>query len=401
MTGAAGGRLVENVMHFARVLRRAGLPVGPGRVIDAVEALTAVGLKKREDVYWTLHAVFVSRRDQAPIFDQAFHVFWRNLELLERMMRAMLPTLEQLEPAAEKKEAAQRRVADAFLPAPGDGKGEPEPQVEYDASLTFSAAEVLQKKDFEQMSAAELAEARLAVQRLSLATELLPSRRLIPSSRGRAIDMRASLRRSLKTHGAVIPLARKSPRPKQPALVVICDISGSMATYSRMFLHFLHAVTGDRDRVHSFVFGTRLTNISRYLRHKDVDHALAQVSAHVEDWSGGTRIGKCLHDFNRNWSRRVLGQGAIVLLVTDGLDRDAGDGLSREAERLHKSCRKLIWLNPLLRWDGFEPKSLGIKALLPHVDEFRAVHNLASLAALTKILSDPAAEISARVRKAA
>jgi hypothetical protein len=181
----------------------------------------------------------------------------------------------------------------------------------------------------------------------------------------------------------------KQQRRRPPPLVVICDISGSMSRYSRMLLHFLHAVTSDRDRVHSFVFGTRLTNVTRFLRHKDIDVALEKVAAAVVDWAGGTRIGACLHDFNRTWARRVLGQGAVVLFISDGLDRDNAEGLRGEMERLHRSCRRLVWLNPLLRYEGYEPKSLGAKAIMPHVDDFRTVHNLESLSQLTEVLSEP------------
>ena len=186
--------------------------------------------------------------------------------------------------------------------------------------------------------------------------------------------------------GALIPLQRRAPRTRRAPLVVLCDISGSMSRYSRIFLHFLHGLTNDRDRGHVFLFGTRLTNITPYLRQRDVDRALAEVAAAVEDWAGGTRIGHCLRDFNRKWARRLLGQGARVLLISDGLDRDAGAGLEAEIDRLHRSCRRLIWLNPLLRFDGFEPKSLGIRALLPHVDEFRPAHNLHSLTELAVAL---------------
>jgi len=185
-------------------------------------------------------------------------------------------------------------------------------------------------------------------------------------------------------------LMRRERRMRRPPLVILCDISGSMERYSRMLLHFLHAVTNDRDRVYTFLFGTRLTNVTRYLRHKDVDEALARVGAAVVDWSGGTRIGHCLHEFNQLWSRRVLTQGAMVLLISDGLDRDEGAGLEVEMERLHKSCRRLIWLNPLLRFEGFQPKSVGIRAILPHVDEFRTIHNLESMRDLTRILSEAA-----------
>jgi uncharacterized protein len=169
----------------------------------------------------------------------------------------------------------------------------------------------------------------------------------------------------------------------------LCDISGSMARYAQILLHFLHAVTNDRDRVQVFLFGTRLSNVTRQLRHRDPEAAFQMVSHIVPDWSGGTRIGEALDSFNHLWARRVLGQGAIVLLITDGLDRDGAKGLAENMDRLHRSCRRLIWLNPLLRWAGFEPKSQGIRAMLPHVDDFRPVHNLASLRALVDLLSRP------------
>jgi uncharacterized protein with von Willebrand factor type A (vWA) domain len=199
--------------------------------------------------------------------------------------------------------------------------------------------------------------------------------------------MRATLRAALRSGGSVIPLQYRKRRRKPPPLVILCDISGSMGRYTRMLLHFMHAITNDRDRVHTFLFGTRLTNVTRYLRNKDIDVAVEKCTGAVEDWSGGTRIGESLADFNRYWSRRVLGQGAVVMLISDGLDRDAGRGLDVEMERLHKSCRRLIWLNPLLRFEGFEPKSQGIRAIMPHVDEFRPVHNLESLTELVEALN--------------
>ena len=384
------GKLVENVMHFARVLRAAGLPVGPGRVIEALRALETAGITRRDDFYWALHSVFVNRRDQREIFDQAFHIFWRNPRLLERMMGMLLPNIEQA-PGQEKEDETLRRVAEAFAPKQGKGKSDEErvEEVEFDMRLTFSDQERLQKMDFEAMTADEIARARAAISRLTLPLEKVRTRRFRRASRGPRIDMAASLRASLRSGGAIIPLRAKSPVFRPPPLVVLCDVSGSMTQYSRIFLHFMHALTNDRDRVHTFTFGTRLTNVTRFLRNKDVDAALARVSDEVKDWSGGTRIGSTLAEFNRYWSRRVLGQGAVVLLITDGLDREGGAGLAEEAERLHKSCRRLIWLNPLLRFDGFEPKSQGIRALLPHVDEFRPVHNLESLAELARALSEP------------
>ncbi|HKR19902.1 MAG TPA: VWA domain-containing protein [Stellaceae bacterium] len=381
----SGGNLVANIMYFARTLRAAGLPVGPGRVLQAVEAVRAVGVGSRDDFYWTLHAVFVNRRDQRLIFDQAFHVFWRNPKLLERMMGLLLPELQvPREDGAE----MSRRLAEALRAGQTDSASRPhEDKAEVDAAMTFSPREILQTKDFEKMSTAEMSAARDAVKKLALALAEKPTRRFAANPRGARIDMRATLRAQLRA-GGLIALKRKDRAPRPPPLVVLCDISGSMSRYTRIFLHFLHAVINDRDRVHAFLFGTRLTNITRPLRTRDVDEALDKVAAAVEDWSGGTRIGQCLAEFNHRWSRRVLGQGAVVLFISDGLDRDAGVGLAREMERLHKSCGRLIWLNPLLRYAGFAPKSLGMKAILPHVDEFRPVHNLESLKAVVAALAE-------------
>ncbi len=387
----AGGRFARNVMHFARALRAAGLPVGPGRVLEALRAIETVGFARRDDLYWTLHAVFVSRHDQREIFDQCFHIFWRDPRLLERMMRLMLPQIETGR-AAEEGEEASRRVAEAFAPEKRPGRGETEgeqeePTLEIDAFMTYSERELLQRKDFEQMSAEELAAARREIRRMRLPILEIPTRRFTPHPRGRRIDLRRTLRRSLRGGGAAIDLARKRRQRRHPPLVILCDISGSMSRYSRMLLLFMHTLTNDRDRVHSFLFGTRLTNITRYLRRRDIDLALARIGEIVEDWGGGTRIGHCLRRFNLDWSRRVLGQGAVVLLITDGLDREAGAGLEAEMERLHKSCRRLIWLNPLLRFDAYAPISAGARAMVRHVDELRTVHNLESLRQLARLLA--------------
>ena len=381
------GRLATNIVHFARTLRTAGLRVGPGQILRAIEAVEASGLRKRDDFYWTLHSVFVNRRDQREIFDQAFHVYWRNPRLLEKMMEMLLP---QVGVPAEQDERKQlsRRLQEALQPgrgeAPPQDKDEP-PEVEVEATFTVSDREVLQTRDFEQMSQAEIDDALRAIARLRLPVPLRRTRRYQAARRGPRVDFRASLRRALRPEG-LTELRKREPRKRPPPLVILCDISGSMARYTRMFLHFMHAITNDRDRVYCFTFGTRLSNITRSLRSKDVDIALQKASAQVEDWSGGTRIGQTLHEFNKDWSRRVLGQGAVVLLITDGLDREGAAGLAEEMERLHKSCSRLIWLNPLLRYGAYEPKSQGNKAMLPHVDEFRPVHNLESLAGLIAAL---------------
>jgi len=385
-----GGRLAQNLMRFGRVLRAAGLPVGPGKVLDAIRAVETVGIGSRADFYWALHAVFVNRRDQREVFDQAFHVFWRNPKIMERLMALVLPSFRA--DSTEQMEVS-RRVADAMRGNTGEfpiPETEPEEEIEVDATLTFSEREVLRTMDFEKMSAEELRKAEAAIRRLAASIRPEPTRRFRADPAGSRVDLRQTIRGALRGQPDVIDLKRRMRIRRPPPLVALCDISGSMSRYSRLFLHFLHAVTNDRDRVYSFVFGTRLTNVTRDLRQKDIDAALARVSRHVEDWSGGTRIGATLREFNTRWSRRVLAQGAVVLFISDGLDRDAGAGIAREIERLHKSSRRLIWLNPLLRYEGFAPKSMGVRALLPHVDEFRPVHNLESLESLADALARPA-----------
>jgi hypothetical protein len=385
MTGQPG-HIAENIVHFARVLRRAGVPVGPRQILDAVEAVKRAGIASESDLYWALHSTLIHREDMAEIFDQAFHIFWRDPRLLERMMALMLPELTL--PRDEPEDQTSRRLAEALMKPDSVPQSPPEPDIEIDARETMSAAEILRTKDFEQMSASEIAEARQALSKLTLKRDQVLTRRTRPATHGSLVDMRATLRAALRA-GDIIPLKRRERRHRPPPFVVLCDISGSMSVYARTFLHFLHALTNDRDRVHTFLFGTRLTHVTRQLRHKDVDEALMHVSTSVEDWDGGTRIGETLRRFNVDWARRVLGQGATVLLVTDGLDRDSASGLETEIAKLHRASRRLIWLNPLLRYDGFEPKALGIKTMLPHVDEFRAVHNVASLHELVAALSAP------------
>ncbi len=378
----AAGKLAKNILYFARALRAAGLPVGPGGVLDALAAVEAAGVGDRGDFYATLHAVFVKKHEHSVLFDQAFRIFWRRKGFLEKLIATMAP---QADPARrrDKPEAGANRIADALLKTP-QGDAEAAPWLDVDARFTMSAAELLQTKDFEQMSAAEIARAREIISRLTLPNDAVRTRRHVAAQAPR-VDPRRSFRRTLRS-GAIIDLAFRAPALRHPPIVALCDISGSMSGYTRLLLHFLHAL-GERRRVTTFLFGTRLTNVTRALRARDVDDALARCSAQVKDWAGGTRIAASLRAFNREWSRRVLGQGAIVILFTDGLERDGGEDLGREMERLRKSCRRLIWANPLLRYGEFQAKALGIRAMLPFVDEFRAIHNLASMADLCRALS--------------
>src|SRR5271165_3213429 len=377
------GRLAENIVYFARALRAAGIPVGPGAVLDALEAVKAAGVGTREDFYWTLHAVFVKRHEHSMLFDQAFRIFFRRRGYIDQLMAMTLPQAPTNTPRPP--EAGATRVHEALFSGL-DEKLKKEQEIELDTRMTVSDREVLQKKDFAQMTAAEIAAAKEAMKRLVLPLAEVRTRRLAPHPHGHVLDMRRTLRASMKGGGGFIDLRFIGPKTKPPPIVALLDISGSMSQYSRIFLHFLHALTYSRRRVSTFLFGTRLTNVTRALRERDPDDALAACSASVADWSGGTRIASSLHAFNKQWARRVLTQGAIVLLITDGLERDPDDRLAFEMDRLHRSCRRLIWLNPLLRFEGFSPKARGVQAMLPHVDEFRPIHNLEAMAGLVAAL---------------
>jgi uncharacterized protein len=378
------GRLAENILYFARALRAAGIPVGPGAVLDALAAVAAAQAGTREDFYWTLHAVFVKRHEHSILFDQAFRIFFRRRGYLERLLAMTMPQIAA--PREEEHKPALQRIQEALFANVGEHE-QPRPEVEIDARLTVSDREVLQKKDFAQMSAAEIAAAKEAIAKLVLPLDEQRTRRLAVDRQGHAIDIRRTLRASMKGGGAFIDLKYLGPKTKAPPVVALLDISGSMSQYTRLFLHFLHALSEARKHVHTFLFGTRLTNVTRALKERDIDEALAACSGAVADWSGGTRIASSLHSFNKLWGRRVLSDGAIALLITDGLERDGDETLAFEIDRLHRSCRRLIWLNPLLRFDRFEAKAKGIRTMLPHVDEFRAIHNLDSMAELVRALS--------------
>ncbi len=381
---APQGRLAENILYFARALRSAGIPVGPGAVLDALEALSVARVGMRDDFYWTLHAVFVKRHEHTVLFDQAFRIFFRKRGYIEKLIASMLP--ETMSGAPKAPPPGAQRIQEALFAGLNE-REQDKSDVEIDARLTVSDREVLQKKDFAQMTAAEITAAKEAIARLALPLDEVRTRRLAPNRRGHLIDIRRTFRASMKAGGAVIDLKYLGPRVKEPPIVALLDISGSMSEYTRLFLHFLHAVTDARKRVTTFLFGTRLTNVTRAIRQRDPDEALAACTTNVADWSGGTRIASSLRAFNRQWARRVLTQGAVVLLITDGLERDGDDTLAFEIDRLHRSCRRLIWLNPLLRFHGFEARAKGVQTMLPHVDELRPIHNLESMNDLVRALS--------------
>lgn len=388
------GKLVENLTHFGKALRRAGLPVGSRQVIDAVRAVSISGFTSRDDFFWILRSCFISRKEHAVVFEQIFRLYWRDPRFMERMMALLVPMMRGVQedrPA----EAAARRAADALLsdfapPPPQVENDSDDVEIGIDASGTATFGERLRTLDFEQMTNQEMAEAKKIIARLVIDIKPLRSRRKKMHPRGHFPDWRATMRQAAK--GEIKDIVRRDHRIRWPSLVVLCDISGSMSIYSRTILRFLHAVANRQgvgwSRVHAFTFGTQLTNITRHLQHRDADQALAAAGAESPDWEGGTRIGECLRSFNVNWSRRVMGQGSISLLISDGLEGGDTSLLSLEMQRMNLSSRRLIWINPLLRWDGFLPKARGVREMLPHVDCFRSGHNIASLEALANAITN-------------
>jgi uncharacterized protein len=379
------GALPGNLIQFVRLLRRAGFRCGAGATVDAVRAVEAVGIDYRDDVFWALHAVLVTRREEHEVFRTAFDLFWREPGREPPDLSGLVPAVPPSR-APGGRRTAERRLAPpkARVAAGARRQQSAEPDVD---RIAWSDLEVSRTRDFEQMSTAELREAERAIAKLALGLPERRSRRWQHHPRGERVDLRRTLRAMLRAGHTAVPLQRSRRRRRALDLVLLCDISGSMEHYSRPLLHFAHALTRAGDNVHTFLFGTRVTNVTRQLRQRDVDEAMQGAGRATLDWSGGTRIGTSLGEFNRLWLRRVLAGGAVVLLITDGLDRDGARHIAREAARLRRSCRRLIWLNPLLRYEGFAPRAAGVRALLDQVHEMRPVHNLESMDQLVEVLA--------------
>ncbi len=386
---ASINRITQHIIAFGRVLRRAGLEVATGQIIDAMRATQLIGLKSRADVYQGLFSVFVTRREQVELFNQAFHLFWRAPSKLPQVMSLILPQLKMPE-TAQAKQSLRVKQALAENEAqikPPESRPKNEKKEAVDLVLTYSSLEVLRKKDFAAFSNEEVVMARQVLSEMNWNIPSKRTRRFNPNAKGRIFDLRKTVRKNMRNQGELIQLSWRANQTRMRDIVVLCDISGSMERYSRMLLHFMHAVTAGMRRVETFVFGTRLTRITRYLQQRDIDDAVSSVSQKVNDWAGGTRIGDALKDFNYLWARRVLRSGAVVMVISDGWDRGDIPLFEREVARLSRSCYRLIWLNPLLGYENYEPLTRGIKAAMPYIDDFLPVHNLESLEQIGEVLS--------------
>jgi hypothetical protein len=375
----ASGHLLEHVLAFCHMLRAMGVDVGPGQDLELVRALEHVPITSRDDFRAAARCVLVRRHEDLPLFDIAFACFWRRPDGFDPLAQP-IPVIR----VPGRPPRLPRHPHE-----PPDTEGPPRDAHEQPPGLTlvYSPAELLRHKDFGTFSWEEVQACNALLKRMEWRIDLRRTRRRKPARRGRQVDLRRTLRQSLRYGGEPIELKRREVRLRQRSLVVLCDISGSMDRYSRILLQFVHTLTDGMRDVETFVFGTRLTRISRLLHNQDIDDAIRAVSKQVLDWSGGTRIGETLKQFNYVWGRCVLGRGAVVLLISDGWDRGDVILLSREMARLQRSCHRLIWLNPLLGSPGYQPLTRGMQAALPFVDDFLPVHNLISLEQLAEQLS--------------
>jgi hypothetical protein len=378
------GHFLQNLILFERLLRDVGLDVDPSQTIDLVQALDHIEIRHRADFYYTLRSLLVHRREDMPLFDQAFALFWREPGRRSAKMESMI------------RGAQKRRPSPIIVPPPLKEQTEPSPQPEpspaddqstiIQATVTYSTREVLRHKDFAYLTFEELEAVRRMMAELIWTLGERRTRRRQPG-RGQQIDLRRTLRRNLRHGGEILEWARREPKSKPRPLVIIADVSGSMERYTRLLLHFVYGlVAALKQPVEAFVFSTHLTRITRQLRNRDVDRSLREVSHAVSDWSGGTRIGQAIKSFNYDWGRRVLTRGAVVLVISDGWDCGDISLLHDEMARLQRSCYRLIWLNPLLGSPEYEPLTQGMQAALPFVDDFLPVHNLTSLEDLAQRL---------------
>jgi len=379
-------KLDKNIVFFARLLRASGILIGSDSILEAIESIKLVDIKNKKSFFYALQTCFIKRPEDMKIFAQAFSLFWQNPRFRDRMRDLLLPQTRIQNPEEEKEELAKRIQDTLSTPEKPKERVVEEETLLIDTSGTASDTKLFNEKDFEMMSKEEIHIASQSIKELLIKIPKRPFRRSEKSYLGLEVSARESLRRAKRNFGSVIPKLVRKKEVSRP-VVVLLDISGSMENYSRMMIHFVHNLMQKHKKVHAFLFGTKLTNISFQMKNKDIDVALKEVSKATNDWAGGTRIRDSIFTFNKNWVRRVSSSNSIIFLITDGLDRDHSTDLFNQMERLQKSCYKLVWLNPLLRFTDFLPKSISIKRILLNVDAFLPIHSIESMQNLTSLIS--------------
>ena len=384
-------KLVDNILFFSRILRSTGIPIATNQVINSINAISSIGISNRHNFYYTLKTCLINDQHHFYIFDQAFKILFKQTEVLQKNNNELLENFGEQKNENEKfSNNTSNRIIDALFPKLEKLKKNQllsQDEIPVNNKISYSSNEKLSHQDFETMSTAEIVNAKVAISKFSIESKKIKSRRLIPNNLGKYIDPKRTFIKNIKNGSSSIVLNYKSNKLETSPLIILCDISGSMSSYSRMFLHFMHVIMDKRRNVSTFLFGTRLTNISKYLKNHDIDLALESVSKKVVDWSGGTRIGECIRDYNKNWSKRVQNGNSTVLIITDGLDRGSSHNLEKEMQRLNKTCYKIIWLNPLLRYEKYKALASGAAAMLPHINEMKKIHNLNSMKELAESLN--------------
>ena len=378
----AESKLLENILRFIRLLRNSGIKIGNQSSIDALNSIKILKIGNRNEFYWALHSNLVYRNEDKEIFDQCFHLFWQNPKILQQMFNLLLPQIgTQKAPTNNKKQL--KRISDNIQKQNKDIEKEKKEEIIFDSKMSWSNKSALNTKDFEMMSLKEIKQAEKEIKKFLIKSKTQISRRWKKNDQSSKISTKYTIKKSVKNNG-IIHLAFKDRIKKFKPLVILIDISGSMESYSRIMLFLSHILIQQHKNVEIFTFGTKLTRITKFLKNKDVDDSLDKVGKFVNDWAAGTKITSSIKDFNFNWSRRILTQNQTLLLITDGLERDDSQNLDFEINRLSLFTNNIIWLNPLLRYEKFEPKVNSIKTILRHVDKHVPIHNINSIKRLVE-----------------
>ena len=370
-------KFLDNILRFIRLLRKSGVKIGNQSSMDALKSIRLLKIGNRKEFYWALHTTLINRNEDKQIFDQCFYLFWQNPKIMEQVFNLLIPQIgTQKSPENTKKQL--KRISENLGKKNIDLEKNQKDEIVFDSQMSWSNKSSINSKDFEMMSSNELKEAEKVIKKLLIKSQTQLTRRWKNMDRGVKISFKNTIKKSIQNNG-IIKLGYKDKIKKSKSLVILIDISGSMESYSRIMLFFSHLLMKQQNDIEVFTFGTSLTRITRLLKNKDIDFSLNKIGSFVTDWAAGTKITSSIQDFNINWSRRILTQNQSLILISDGLERDQSKNLDFEINRLSMFTKNIIWLNPLLRYEKFEPKVASIKTILKHVDRIVPIHNINSI----------------------